>query len=270
MRYVLHRCKGRAPAGKLQAEKCNPKTQVAIRTWGTFRLSILLHKLLKWYPLIVRLSTNPKSSTLGHPPRASFGQRLPRLQSHLVELIVLLATLSSALMSQTTAPEKLALDIAVTGVTQWSSDLFEIHYTLRNNGGVDLYLPYHKIAGSIALTSYSMLHRTGDGAWTNIGPSYDVASYKAKVLQPGATLSLVEPISASVVGIHPGTGRAPSGPSLDVQSHYRIRVGYYTGAAAWQQRLNTMKEQQRSHKVLGMPRIEFAYSKEFQIPSAAK
>jgi hypothetical protein len=53
---------------KPQAEKCEPKTQVTTLTWGTLRLSILRHKLLKWYPLIVRLSTNPKSSTPGHPP----------------------------------------------------------------------------------------------------------------------------------------------------------------------------------------------------------
>jgi hypothetical protein len=202
--------------------------------------------------------------------RAPFGQRLTRLQSHLIELIVLLATLSSALMAQTPVSAKPALDIAVTGVTQRSSDLFEIHYTLKNNGSVDLYLPHFQIAGSIELTSYSLLHRTGNGAWTNIGPSYDVASYKAKVLQPGAALSLVDLVSDSVVGTPPGTGGASHRPSADVQSCFRIRVGYYSGAAAWQQSLNTMKEQQRSHKLLEMPRMEFAYSEQFQIPSAAK
>jgi hypothetical protein len=185
-------------------------------------------------------------------------------------VFVFIAMLSSTVMTQTPAPEKPALDIAVTGVTQRSSDLFEIHYALKNSGSVDLYLPYHQIAGSIALTTYSLLQRTSEGAWTNVGPSYDVPSYRAQIVHPGATLGLVEPISASAVGIHPGAGSAPSGPSIEARSYYRIRVGYYTGAAAWQKRLNTMKEQQQSHETLRMPRIEFAYSEQFQIPSVAK
>jgi hypothetical protein len=183
-------------------------------------------------------------------------------------VVVFIAMPSSTVMPQTAAPEKSVLDVAVTGVTQRSSELFVVHYALKNNGSLDVYLPYHQIAGSIALTTYSLLQRTSDGAWTNLGPSYDLPSDEAQIVHPGATLSLAEPISASAVGIHPGT--VPSAPSIDVGRYYRIRVGYYAGAAAWQKRLNATKEQQQSHKTLKMPRIEFAYSEQFHIPFVAK
>ena len=53
---------------KLPAEEFNPKTQVLTQTWGTLRLFALLRKILKRYPLIVRLSTNSRSSTPERPP----------------------------------------------------------------------------------------------------------------------------------------------------------------------------------------------------------
>lgn len=199
-----------------------------------------------------------------------FAQRPPRLQLQLIELIVFVAMLSSAVIAQTSVSEKPALDITVTGITRHSPDLFEIRYTLKNKGSVDLYLPYIQIAGSTELTSYSVLHRTNEGAWINIGPTYDVASYKAKILGPGAGLSLVDLISDTAVATFPNPGGSPRRVSVAIQGRNRIRVGYYSGAAAWQQRLNATKEQEQSRQTLRMPRLEVAYSDQFEIPPAAK
>jgi hypothetical protein len=173
-------------------------------------------------------------------------------------------------MGQTKASESPALDITVSGVTRLSSDLVEIRYALKNKGSVDLYLPYFQTSGSTQITTCSLLHRINDEAWVNIGHSYDIASYKPKILKPGEALTLTELVSDPAVATLAGPEVPRRRVSLAVQGWHKISVGYYSGAAAWQQRINAMKAQQDSRNLLRMPQLEVAYSERFDIPPAAK
>jgi hypothetical protein len=74
-----------------------------------------------------------------------------------IELVVFIAMMLSVCAAQASASAKPVLDIDVTGVTRLSSGLFEIHYALRNTGATDIYLPYHEIARTLALTTYTLL-----------------------------------------------------------------------------------------------------------------
>ena len=179
----------------------------------------------------------------------------------------MVATLMSATMGQTKVSENPALDITIVGIVRPSPDLVEIRYALKNKGSVDLYFPYLQIAGSTQITTYSLLHRNNDEGWISLGPDYDVASYEAKILKPGETLSLTSLVSDPAVGTFPGQVVPPRRLSIAVQGWHRISVGYYSGASAWQQRVNMMKAQQDSRKLLRMPQLEVAYSEKFDIPA---
>jgi len=175
----------------------------------------------------------------------------------------------SAMTAQMPSPGEPVLDITVSVIRQ-SHDLVQINYVLKNKGNVDLYLPCVKIAGALEITTYSLLHRSVDGSWIDLGPRYDVASRNAQILQPGKSLSLAELVSDPSEVALKGTGKSLVKQSIALQGRNKIRVVYYSGEGGWKQRLAVMKEQQENQRTLKPAPSEVAYSEEFEIPPATK
>jgi hypothetical protein len=188
---------------------------------------------------------------------------LPYLVLRLIDLVVTLAIVSTAALAEAPAPSKSGLEIIVTAITRRSAKLFEIQYTLKNKGSVDIYIPYFEVGGSSVLTSYSRFHRTSSGSWVDIGPVYDVPSDKPKILKPGETWSLVDLMADPVIGKFANPGGPPRREQVALQGWNRIQVGYYSGAAVWHHHLAVINGQEKAQS--SKLREEFAYSDPFQI-----
>lgn len=177
---------------------------------------------------------------------------------------------SIALGVSPSVSENQSLQIAVISVTWQSPDVAAIHYTLKNARQTNLYIPYFEIAGSTQLASYSLLHQTNDGSWSNLGPSHDLPPEDAKILEPGKSLTIESLFSGSNSKSPADNKGGSNKPSIQAGCCYRIRVGYYVGAQAWRKFLDTGREQQKSRQMLKFPPLEFAFSEQFEITAGAK
>ena len=200
---------------------------------------------------------------------ARFRCRPQRLRLRAIELFAILGMFLSAMTAQMPSPGEPALDITVSVIRQ-SHDLVKINYVLRNKGTVDLYLPCVQIAGTLEITTYSLLHRSVDGGWIDLGPRYDVGSRNAQILEPGKSVSLTQLVSDPSEVALKGTGKSLVKQSIALRGPNKIRVEYYSGEAEWKQRLAVMKQQQDSQRTLKPAQPQVAYSQEFEIPPGTK
>lgn len=198
-----------------------------------------------------------------------FMSRLNQLRLRRSEAVLIVAVILATGVAQTQAT-KPTLGVSIAGVTRSAPGLVEIRYELRNQGSTDLYVPYIEVPGASYMTTLSLLHRTNEGALIALGPYYDVPSRSAKVLTPGQTLSLVDEASDPAGAITSGTNGSRTRVTVSLNGLHKLKIGYYSGSAAWQQWLKAAKPGKGDKRSLITPPMDFSFSEEFSIPPAGK
>jgi len=165
-------------------------------------------------------------------------------------------------ISQTKTLVKPALVILNIQVSRRSSSGIAIRYSLKNEGDTEAYLPCVEIPDITFMQTFQLLHRSAGGSWVKIMKYYDVPSGNAKIVKPGGSITLDEELSDPAAYQVPGIPRTFG--STPLEGANKIRIGYFSGAKAWQARQDAFRSF-RSHGAIQMPAIDYAESAEFVI-----
>ena len=165
-------------------------------------------------------------------------------------------------ISRAETPVKPALVILTIQVSRRGSNRIAIRYTLKNEGDTEAYLPCVEIPEVTYMQTFQLLHHSADGNWVKITKYYDVPSGNAKIIKQGESITLDEEFFDPAAYQVPGTPRAFG--SVTLEGANKIRIGYFSGAKAWQARQDAFRSL-RTHEAIKMPAMDYAESAEFVI-----
>jgi hypothetical protein len=235
--------------------------QMQEHIWDQEEEHQVLHK--EMIQLIMTLGI--KSKDASSVRRGSYNPSRLRL----IEMLALVVAVCIATLGQA-QDVKPALAVSVAAISRTDNGRVEIRYELRNQGDMVIYIPFTQAPGVTYMTTLSLLHQTGEGAWVAVGPYYDIPSDTAKPLQPGATLSLVDEFSDPAVAILADAQAGKKKVALALHGQNKLRIRYFAGEVNWGEWLKAGKKGGKGASLAVKPPMVSAYSTEFNIPISTK